>query len=63
MLLRQKRIDGDVVALAVNERDSIGNPGEMVRARRATLGGAPALLGQKLPFQRSHNSFLSLDGV
>src|SRR4029077_20787349 len=54
MLDRQKRIDEDGVAFAVNERDRIGNPSQIFFARRKALGRATALLSQKLPIQLTH---------
>src|SRR4029077_15842809 len=60
MLLRQKCIDEDGIALAINERDSIGNPSEIILAGRDALGRATAFLGQKRPVQLSHTfSFLN----
>ena len=40
MFHREKCIDEDRVALAKNERDRIGNPGEIFFAGRESLGGA-----------------------
>lgn len=50
LLLRQKRIDKNSVALTINERDGIGDPGEIFLARRDALRGAPTSPGQQLPF-------------
>jgi hypothetical protein len=54
MLDKQKRIDEDGIAFAVNERDRIGNPSEIFFARGKALGRATALLSQKLPIQLTH---------
>src|SRR5258708_37977610 len=54
MLHGQKGIDEDSVTFAVNERDGIGNPGEIFLAGRQALGRAIALLSQQLPAQLRH---------
>src|SRR6266481_3191424 len=54
MLDRQKRIDEDGVAFAVNESDRIGNPSEIFFARGKALGRATAFLGQQFPVQLRH---------
>src|SRR6478672_5039567 len=54
MLDRQKRINEDGIAFAVNQRDRIGNPSEIFFARRKALCRATAFLGQKFPVQLTH---------
>src|SRR5580700_8422430 len=54
MLVGQKCVDKDGVALTINERDSIGYPSESFLAGRDALRGARTLLGQKFPFQLRH---------
>jgi len=54
MLLGQKRIDKDGVALTINERDSTAYPSEIFFAGRDASRGAPSFLGQQLPFQSRH---------
>jgi hypothetical protein len=61
MLDKQKRIDEDGIAFAVNERDRIGNPSEIFFARRKALGRTIAFLGQQFPVQFRHILSL-LDG-
>src|SRR5437660_784609 len=61
MLLGQKRIDEDGIAFAINDRDCIRNPGEILLTWWDALGRAIALLGQKLPIQFRHTfSFLMI---
>src|SRR5260221_13933109 len=60
MLFGPKGVDENCIAFAVNQRDSIGHPGESLLSRGDTLSGAITFLGQKLPIQLRHDIFLSL---
>lgn len=60
VLDRQKRIDEDGIVFAINQRDSVSNPGQIFLAWRESLSNAGALLGQKLPIQLGHK-FTSRD--
>src|SRR5215813_1177764 len=51
LLRGQKGINEDCISLAANERHRIGYPGKMLFARRDSLSGAAALLGQEPPFK------------
>src|SRR5215469_7646190 len=55
----QEGVDEDRVTFAVNERDGIGNPGEILFAGWQAFGRATALLRQQLPVQFRHNVLLS----
>src|SRR5262249_31642310 len=59
MLDRQKCIDEDRIAVAIEECGRIGNPSESFLAGREAWGGATAFLGQELPIQLTHLLFLS----
>src|SRR5215467_9162646 len=61
LLRGQKGVYEDGIALAVNERHRIRYPGKVLFARRDSLSGAAALLGQELPFElgRRHISSFS----
>jgi hypothetical protein len=54
VLDRQKRIDEDGIAFAINQRDCVRNPGQVFLAWRKSLGDTGTLLGQKLPIPLRH---------
>src|SRR6516162_6447366 len=63
LLFGQKGIDKNRIPIAVDERDSVGHPGQVFLTRRDALGGAATLLGQNLPVQPTHepSSFLGMN--
>src|SRR5215472_11456563 len=54
MLDRQKSINEDGIVLAVNQRNGVGNPGQIFRAWRKSLSDTRTLLRQDLPIQVHH---------
>ena len=44
----QKRIDKDGIAFTMNQCDGVGNPGQILLARRKSLSNAGTLLRQEL---------------
>src|SRR5215475_6166147 len=54
MLDGQKRIDEDGIVFAVNQRNGVRNPGQIIRAWRKSLSNARTLLCQDLPTQVRH---------
>src|SRR5262249_3838752 len=57
MLDGQKRINEDGIVFAVNQRNCVGNPGQIFRAWRKPLSYAMTLLCQDLPIQFRHKIF------
>src|SRR5215469_5488152 len=54
MLDGQKRINEDGIVFTVNQRNGVGNPGQIFRAWRKSLSDARTLLRQDLPIQVRH---------
>src|SRR5215467_15189629 len=54
MLDGQKRVNEDGIVFAVNQRNGVGNPGQIIRAWRKSLSDARTLLRQDLPLQVRH---------
>jgi hypothetical protein len=57
MLDGQKRINENGIVFAVNQRNGVGNPGQIIRAWRKSMSNAGALLRQDLPIQVRHKIF------
>src|SRR5215475_2978090 len=58
MLDGQKRINEDGIVFAVNQRNGVGNPGQIFRAWRKSLSYTRTLLCQDLPIQVRHKIVL-----
>src|SRR5215469_3418036 len=54
MLDGQERINEHGIVFAVNQRNGVGNPGQIISAGRESLSDARALLRQDLPTQVRH---------
>src|SRR5262249_21667776 len=54
MLDGQKRINEDGIVFAMNQRNGVGNPGQIFRAWRKSLSYTRTLLCQDLPIQVRH---------